>query len=473
MLLPLAPDDERAPADAAEGAEPVRTLREIEPYTAGRARASGRRVALVQFVVSSVAVLLVVGTIGAVVLRHAATGEALAGARDTTAAFARGVIGPELTAAALAGDPSALDRLHDIVDERVLQDPILRVKVWRQDGRIAYSDARALIGERFALSPEVRNAFRDPDGHAEVSDLSGAENRLDRMQGRVVEVYMPVRTAAGETVAVETYRSAESIDEASRRIWGTFLPVLVLVLLALGIAQWPLAAFLARRVRAHQHERERLVRRADDKVEAERLRIAAELHDGVVQDLVGVSYELRAVAHGLPDDPCAAPGNGLGEILRRSEQTCRDAVRALRVLLVDLHPGQRRAETVEAAFERLATPMRDRGIAVPIVVELHRDLPPDVAELVHRTLQEALRNVDRHAGASAAQVCLRDDGHTVSLRVDDDGRGMTADDLEEQRAAGHMGLRLLADGIAARGGSLEIESEPGRGTSLTMWLPWS
>ena len=54
----------------------------------------------------------------------------------------------------------------------------------------------------------------------------------------------------------------------------------------------------------------------------------------------------------------------------------------------------------------------------------------------------------------------------------DDGRGMTAEDLEEQQAAGHMGLRLLADGIAARGGSLEIESEPGIGTRLSLWLPW-
>jgi signal transduction histidine kinase len=50
---------------------------------------------------------------------------------------------------------------------------------------------------------------------------------------------------------------------------------------------------------------------------------------------------------------------------------------------------------------------------------------------------------------------------------------MTTTDLQEQHAAGHMGLRLLAEGIAARGGSLEIESEPGTGTRLTLWLPWS
>ena len=82
------------------------------------------------------------------------------------------------------------------------------------------------------------------------------------------------------------------------------------------------------------------------------------------------------------------------------------------------------------------------------------------------------READPGDGRSVL-VTLTDDGSAVRLRVEDDGRGMTAADLEEQHAAGHMGLRLLADGIAARGGSLEIESEPGTGTRLGLWLPWS
>jgi signal transduction histidine kinase len=246
--------------------------------------------------------------------------------------------------------------------------------------------------------------------------------------------------------------------------------VLLLVLLALGAAQLPLAAFLARRVRQAERERERLLRRADDKLEQERLRIAAELHDGVVQDLVGVSYELRAAANRLPDDGQAA--ERLGDVLRRSDRTCRQAVQALRDLLVELHPGDRRVESLESTLERLARPLRTRGLTVSLRVSVVREPPPDVAELVHRVVQEGLRNVDRHAGARTVEVVLEDDGAAVSLCVHDDGRGMTAAVLEEQQAAGHMGLRLLADGIAARGGLLEIESEPGTGTRLSVWLPW-
>jgi signal transduction histidine kinase len=69
-------------------------------------------------------------------------------------------------------------------------------------------------------------------------------------------------------------------------------------------------------------------------------------------------------------------------------------------------------------------------------------------------------------------VALHDDGGgAVTLVVEDDGRGMTGDNLREQHAAGHMGLALLADGVAARGGSLSIESEPGTGTRVRVTLP--
>ena len=231
---------------------------------------------------------------------------------------------------------------------------------------------------------------------------------------------------------MELYHRADSIDAETRKLWGAFLPVLVVMLFALAAIQLPLAVLYTRRVRQHERERERLVRRADDRVEAERLRIAAELHDGVVQDLVGVAYELHAVADELPEDPHAAPGQGLGDILRRSEQSCRTAVRALRSLLLELHPSERRAETLEAALARLAEPLRERGVAVPIEVRLRRIPPVDVSELVHRAVQEALRNVDRHAGARSAEVTLTDDGSAIRLCVHDDG---ARDDRHRPRGA--------------------------------------
>ena len=146
-------------------------------------------------------------------------------------------------------------------------------------------------------------------------------------------------------------------------------------------------------------------------------------------------------------------------------------MRALRSLLVDLYPSERREQGLDAAVEALARPLRDRGVDVAVDMQLDGPLPSTTAELVYRAAQEALRNVDRHAAARTASVALRSDDETVTLVVEDDGRGMTGDNLREQHAAGHMGLALLADGVAARGGSLSIESEPGTGTRVQVSLP--
>jgi two-component system, NarL family, sensor kinase len=441
-------------------------------------RATSRRVALAHFAVSGMALLAVVATIGVVALRHVARDEALRDARALTAALARGVLQPRMTRDVLDGDPRALKRLDRVVRERVLTgaagaepdaSSIIRIKVWDTDGRIVYSDAKQLIGRRFVLPEDLREALDARKASADVSDLDRPENRFERGKGRMVEVYQPLRAAGGREVLVEAYHPSREINDASRRIERSFLPVLLAFLGALALAQLPLAWFLARRVRADERERERLRRAGEDALESERLRIAAELHDGVVQDLAGVAYELQAAADRLPS------GNGhdpeLGAALRRGAGVCRGSMRALRSLLVDLYPSERREQGLDAAVDALARPLRERGVDVAVEVDVDGTLPSATAELAYRAVQEALRNVDRHAAARTASVAVRDEGAAVRLVVEDDGRGMTGDHLREQHAAGHMGLALLADGVAARGGSLSIESEPGTGTRVEVSIP--
>jgi len=432
-----------------------------------RRRLSGPRVAMTQFALLSIALLVVVATIGAVAFRHYATREAVHDARALTTAIGRGVIRDGITPGVLAGDERALQRLDGSVQSRVLGNPIVRVKVWTADGRIVYSDAAALIGKRFTPDEELREAARTGQMRAEVSDLSRPENHLERGRGRLVEVYLPLTLADGTHVVLEAYHRATSIDASSTRVFGTFMPLLLALLIALAAAQLPLAWFLARRVRAEEREHERLWRRADDAREAERLRIAAELHDGVVQDLAGVAYDLHSAA-GRVD---AEGGSELAGSLRRASTVCRDSMRALRTLLVDLYPAERRTDGLGASLEVLTRPLSERGVAVSVDVAIDEQLPQDTAEIVYRAAQEALRNVDRHAAARTASVRLRDDAGNVLLVVADDGRGMSADDLRARHAAGHMGLALLADGVAARGGALTIESEPGSGTSVRLSLP--
>ncbi|MEA2227877.1 MAG: two-component system, NarL family, sensor kinase [Solirubrobacteraceae bacterium] len=433
-----------------------------------RSPASGRRVALVQFAVCSIALLVVAGTIGAVVLRHVATNEALRDARTLTVALSRAVIRDRMTPRLLGGDRAALVNLDRAIRERVLGDPIIRIKIWTPEGRIVYSDAPSLIGRRFTLPDDLRETLESGAAAAAVSDLGRPENRLERSRGRLVEVYLPLRGPAGDQVLVEAYHPSRNISSAGHRIWRSLLPVLLAVLAALAVAQLPLAWFLARRVRAEERERERLARRADHALEAERHRIAAELHDGVVQDLAGVAYELQAAADRAPSTDV---GGELANTLRRGAGVCRGSMRALRALLLDLYPSERRAHGLDDAVEQLAQPLRERGVHVAVDIGVAGTLPTPTAEILYRAAQEALRNVERHAAARTAIVALTEDVGDVTLVIEDDGRGMTGDNLREQHAAGHMGLALLADGVAARGGSLSIESEPGAGTRVTVSLP--
>jgi signal transduction histidine kinase len=441
-------------------------------------RASGGRVAFAHFALSGMALLVVVGTIGVVALRHVARDEALRDARALTAALTRGVIKPQITGDVLAGDPVALRRLDRLVRERVLASPdptqpkdssIIRIKVWDTDGSIVYSDEPRLMGQRFTLPEDLREAMDARKASADVSDLARPENRFERGKGPLVEVYQPMRVAGGKLLLLEAYHPAKDIKGASLRIEKSFVWVLLAFLATLALAQLPLAWFLARRVRTDEQERERLRRAGDDALEGERRRIAAELHDGVVQDLAGVAYELQAASDRLPSDNGHDPD--LGAALRRGAGVCRGSMRALRALLVDLYPSERREQGLDAAVEALARPLRDRGVDVAVDMDVGQSLPSTTTELVYRAVQEALRNVDRHAAARTASVALRDDDGALTLVVEDDGRGMTGDNLREQHAAGHMGLALLADGVTARGGSLSIESEPGTGTRVCVTLP--
>jgi two-component system NarL family sensor kinase len=432
---------------------------------------NGRHAAFLPFALSAVALLAVVGTIGVVGLHRTAESEALRQAGQRTQAVGEGVLAPELTDAVMRGDPAALRRFDRIVRTRVLRGPITRVKLWTPDGRVVYSDEPRLIGRRFTLPEDLREAMEERKTSADVSDLARPENRFERGRGRLVEVYEPLRVSGSrQEVLLEAYHPAADISDASVRILKSFLPVALALLIALALAQLPLAWFLDRRVRGDERERERLTRAGEDALEGERRRIAAELHDGVVQDLAGVAYELQAAADRLP------AGNGhddpeLGDALRRGAGVCRGSMRALRALLVDLYPSERREQGLDAAVEALARPLRERGVDVAVDMEVGGRLPSATTELVYRAVQEALRNVDRHAAARTASVALRREGDTLTLVVEDDGRGMTGDNLREQHAAGHMGLALLADGVAARGGSLSIESEPGTGTRVQVSLP--
>jgi signal transduction histidine kinase len=430
-------------------------------------RGPARHAALIGFALSSLALLIPVAAIGAVTLKHLATNEALSDARSVTVAFSRGVLRREVTPGVLRGDPAALAELDRTVHETVLGNPIVRVKVWTPEGLIVYSDAHALIGRRFPLPQDLRAALADDAVRADVSDLSRPENRLERGDGRLVEVYLPLRLASGRLVLVEAYHPAGQIDAASHRIWRTFLPMLLGLLLALAVAQLPLVWSHSRRARADARDREELAREAERALQAERGRIATELHEGVVQDLAGAAYELHAAAR-LP----AASEEDLRRALGRGAEVSRSTMTRMRELLVDLRSDEHRVQDLQSAVEAIAQPLRDAGIEVILGIAVARPLPGDTALLVHRAAREILLDVRRRRDVSLVTLKLADRGSHVTLTVDHNtvaGAGRAED--EQAQPGRRPRLDSLVAAFEARGGGLTVDEIPGVGARYEATLP--
>ena len=277
---------------------------------------------------------------------------------------------------------------------------------------------------------------------------------------------MPIRTTSGKPVLFETYQRYSAVVASGRDLWGTFLPALIGTLLALAVLQLPLAYSLAKRVERSHREREAALARALDASELERRRIAADLHDGTVQELVAASYSLSAARERLE------PGNESADgALARAEDTTRSAVRELRSLLIEIYPPRLREAGLTDALEDLVRPLEQRGVTTSVDVPERVDLPYETTALLYRTAREAVRNVAEHADASELRIALtRENGH-VALSVADDGKGFRPEDRLSRPAEGHFGLQLLVDQARDAGGTLDLQSAPGRGTVVRLEVP--
>ena len=193
--------------------------------------------------------------------------------------------------------------------------------------------------------------------------------------------------------------------------------------------------------------------------EAERQRIARELHDEVGQVLTGVVLELEHAA-ARAGEPDAAALAAARESVRRSLDEVRRIARELRPEALDdlgLQSALRALCTATAAHEHLRVE-RD--------LELEDAVSPEVELVVYRVAQESLTNVMRHARASQVLVALRHVDGGLRLVVRDDGRGLPAD--AEAVGAGIAGMQERALHIGAR---LTISSAPAGGTEVRLDVP--
>lgn len=161
---------------------------------------------------------------------------------------------------------------------------------------------------------------------------------------------------------------------------------------------------------------------------------------------------------GSPESLAAATG----EAVERLEQEIGN----LRALITDLRPAALDEFGAKGALETLALRVERNGIEVALSVELAERHTPELEAAIYRIVQEALTNTVKHGGVTKARVEVSEDGATVHVVVRDDGAG-----FDPGAATAGFGLLGMRERVELLGGTLDIESTPGTGTTVRVSLP--
>ena len=192
-----------------------------------------------------------------------------------------------------------------------------------------------------------------------------------------------------------------------------------------------------------------------------RRRVAESIHDGPVQELIGLDMILSA-ARGKTEDA------EVGVLIEEARDLVSRNVRALRDEIVDLGPYAFQELTFATAIENcLPVWQRRYGLEVRLAIE-RMELTPEMTNDLFRIAQEAVVNVGRHADASRVELSLRSVDSQVELRVADDGKGF--DGARPASEPGHLGLQSMRERAELIDGELEIESSS-RGTRVLVRAP--
>ncbi|WIE65659.1 ATP-binding protein [Curtobacterium sp. MCLR17_036] len=401
-----------------------------------------------------------VATAGALVSQRTAEAFAVRDATADTAALARVVVEPALVDAIADPDATVAERaaararLGDAVAGELRAGSAVRMKLWRADGTVIWSDEPRLVGDRFPLSDEDLEALRTDRSDAEVSDLDEPENRFERGSGPLLEAYQAVHTPSGEALLFEAYLPYDEVLERAADLRHAFAVLAFgTVAVVLGLLV-PLLLWLLVRIRSGQRLRERLLGRALDAEAAERRRMAGELHDGPVQDVAGLALSLGA-----------APET------RDAATTLRRAVSSLRTSMAAIRPAAPDRDGLGAALDDACARARAAGVTTTVHVPDAVEASPAALLAVVRFVREAVWNTVKHADATTVDVQVARDGDHLAVTVADDGSGFDPAVVAGPTRAGHLGTTLLREVAEDTGGSLLLRTAPGRGTTWELTVP--
>ncbi|MGY1640005.1 sensor histidine kinase [Geodermatophilus sp. SYSU D00703] len=438
---------------------PGRSTRATRSRRRARSGGAGPRRELAAFCATALLVLLAVSAGTIWLSERIARANALAEAERSADRLGQLLIAPVL-ADALAGVDGRWEELDRDVQNRMSDGSVTRMVVWRPTGEIVYASEPGLQGRVIGPSDELLAAV----GGETVSSVDEAPETAPEAEA-LLEVYTPLEVR-GERLAFEAYFAYEGIDRQAALLRGEIIPMAIGALVLLQVVQIPIATSLARRVRRQETERAALMQRHVEASERERRAIAADVHDGPVQDLAGVSYALSALRGSLPEERRPTVDRLVGAV--------RHAVQSLRRLMVDIYPPDLSGPGLGAAISDVAEPLRAEGVEVLMDAAPLPEMTPDATAVLYRTAKEALANVAKHAKAQHTWITLEETelhgGQAVRLEIADDGVGFP-DDGTDRREEGHLGLTLLRDRVVDLGGTVTLAERRGGGALLTAVVP--
>jgi signal transduction histidine kinase len=277
----------------------------------------------------------------------------------------------------------------------------------------------------------LRDEHGDLYGFAKVTrDITERRHREAAVRADRDELEVRVRERTGELVRVNQKLQAEVRDRQR--------------------AEEQLRALAARLQRAQ---------------EAERVRLAREIHDALGQLCTALKMDITSLAQKLPKEERRLRGKAESAL-----KLVGDLIKALRRLSTELRPSTLDALGLTAAMEWQAQEFQSHT-AIRCQVHLPDEdlnLDPERSTALFRLFQESLTNVARHAHASLVQADLRIQGDTLMLSVHDNGRGFNTSQSEGR---GSLGLLGMKERVLLLGGKFELDSAPGRGTTLTFQIP--
>ncbi len=269
-------------------------------------------------------------------------------------------------------------------------------------------------------------------------------------------VSVPMETDPGGLVGVLNVHTVERRDFTDRDVE---LLLVIGRLIAGAMHQARLHRQLVTRERAHENFVEQVI----EAQEMERRRLAGDIHDGISQRLVTLSYRLDAAARSVEDPPMVA------EQLEKARELVDLTLQEARAAISGLRPPVLDDLGLAGGLASLARSIPQIGIDV----DLADTRVPDHIELaLYRIAQECLQNVVKHANAKTARLRFAVDNDTARLEIVDDGIGF--DTFERPLGSDEMGgygLLSMAERAEIVGGKLNIRSRPGAGTAVTATIP--